>query len=95
LKIGSQISIFGILLSKWSWISDFGATFTVYFEMKKSKSEIGEIHQVERFSHICHSETLAEESICITFSGSFAFAQDDKTPTFLNFAIKNPQVFCM
>jgi hypothetical protein len=39
--------------------------FTVYFEMKKSKSEIGEIHQVERFSQICHSEALAEES-CVS-----------------------------
>ena len=47
LNIGSQISIFEILFSKWDWISDFGATFTVYFETKKSKSEIGEIHQVE------------------------------------------------
>ena len=24
-----------------------------------------------------HSEALAEESICVTFPGSFAFAQDD------------------
>jgi hypothetical protein len=57
--------MFGILLSKWSWISDFGAIFTVYFETKKSKSEIGEIHQFERLSHICHSEALAEES-CVS-----------------------------
>jgi hypothetical protein len=62
--------------------------------MKKSKSEIGEIHRSDNFSHICHSEALAEESICITFPGSFAFAQDDKAPTFLNLAMKNPQVFC-
>jgi hypothetical protein len=66
--------------------------FTVYFDMKKSKSETGEIHHVERFFHICHSEALAEESICVTLTGSFAFAQDDITPTFLNLAMKNPPV---
>jgi hypothetical protein len=79
LNIGNQISIFGILFSKWNWISDFGAIFTVYFEMKKSKSEIGEIHQVESFSHICHSEALAEEScvLCLRFFTSFHSVQND------------------
>ena len=36
----------------------------------------------------CHSEALAEESICITFSGSFAFAQDDE----ILFDLKNEKI---
>jgi hypothetical protein len=59
LNIGNQTSIFGALLSKWSWISDFGAIFTVYFETKKSKSEIGEIHRSNSFSWNLTSSTTS------------------------------------
>jgi hypothetical protein len=90
LNIGNQISIFGILFSKWSWISDFGATFTVYFETKKSKLGIGEIHHSDSFFHICHSEVLAEES-CVS-PKILHCVQNDRF--FLNLAMKNPQVLC-
>jgi hypothetical protein len=59
LNIGNHISIFGILLSKWSCVSDFGAIFTVYFEMKKSKSGVGEIHRSDSFSWNLTSSTTS------------------------------------
>lgn len=46
--------------------------------------------QISRYLRNClsHSEALAEESICVTFPGSFAFAQDDKNL----FNLKNEKI---